>query len=265
MPIFLLPLSATMPTILQVLLPVISMLVMPTTTAATAVPNPPGSKPCTDIFSHYDSYEAKCVSCKDICEAPATFADCQVDCPHYLQSVIFRRTVEKDDLKTLTIMVALTACMTSVVMIAVFMLISIKMKKLRRLRKKILPTSVYTVEKGKVEIEIPESDKIRDNLVIRGSVSPPSQSRGSLKPGTSMSTMVTQLSQESSIHLPSSQTDCTGGTGSRNTSGRFGKQPRRLPSEDCIPEVGGRCNLAMSPGPQDVRGRGYTLPHGEVV
>ena len=107
-------------------------------------------------------------------------------------------------------MVAITAAMTSVVMIAVFVLVSRKMKKsyrLKKLRKKILPTSVYTVEKGKVEIEIPETDKIKDNLVIRGSTNlNPSQVKPSLNPCTSMSTMVTQLSQESSINLPSTDT-----------------------------------------------------------
>eukprot|EP00092_Neocalanus_flemingeri_P002475 GFUD01002647.1.p1 GENE.GFUD01002647.1~~GFUD01002647.1.p1 ORF type:complete len:163 (+),score=48.88 GFUD01002647.1:460-948(+) len=160
-------------------------------------------------------------------------------------------------------MVATTAAMTSVVMVAVFVLISMKMKRRHRLRKKILPTSVFTVEKGKVEIDIPETDKIRDTLVIRGSVSqrtaqcPPSQARPSLKPGTSLSTMVTQLSQESSINLPSTDTATTT-TNSRNPSGRFGKMPRRLPSEDCVPEVGGRCNPGRSPVPGEERGRAYT-------
>ena len=130
-----------------------------------------------------------------------------MDCPHYLQSVIVWTKAEKSDLQTLTVMVAITAAMTSVVMIAVFVLISMKMKKKHRLKKKILPTSVYTVEKGKVEIEIPETDKIKDNLVIRGSTNlNPSQVKPSLNPCTSMSTMVTQLSQESSINLPSTDT-----------------------------------------------------------
>jgi hypothetical protein len=154
------------------------------------------------------------VPCQDICQNQNSFADCQKDCPQYLQSVIFRHTVEKDDLQTLTIMVALTAAMTCVVMLAVFVLISMKLKKLKRLKKKIMPTSVFTVEKGNVEIDIPANDTISDNLVIKGSASHiPTQMRpSSLQPGTSMSTMVTQLSQESSIHLPSTDTAITGVT-----------------------------------------------------
>eukprot|EP00090_Calanus_glacialis_P002514 TRINITY_DN11889_c0_g1_i2.p1 TRINITY_DN11889_c0_g1~~TRINITY_DN11889_c0_g1_i2.p1 ORF type:complete len:252 (-),score=48.00 TRINITY_DN11889_c0_g1_i2:262-969(-) len=224
------------------------------------------SCPCADTFSYCDTFENKCVPCQDICQNQNSFADCQKDCPNYLQSVIFRHTVEKGDLRTLTIMVALTAAMTCVVMLAVFVLISIKLKKMKRLKKKIMPTSVFTIEKGKVEIDIPANDTVSDNLVIKGSASQiPSQMRPSLKPGTSMSTMVTQLSQESSINLPSTDTASTGITNSRNTSGRFGKQPRRLPSEDCIPEVGGRCNIAMSPVPGEERGRAYTAPHSQVV
>ena len=172
------------------------------------------SCPCADTFSFCDTFENKCVPCQDICQNQNTFADCQKDCPQYLQSVIFRHTVEKDDLQTLTIMVALTAAMTCVVMLAVFVLISMKLKKLRRLKKKIMPTSVFTVEKGKVEIDIPANDTVSDNLVIKGSASHiPTQMRpSSLQPGTSMSTMVTQLSQESSIHLPSTDTAITGVT-----------------------------------------------------
>eukprot|EP00092_Neocalanus_flemingeri_P027902 GFUD01030290.1.p1 GENE.GFUD01030290.1~~GFUD01030290.1.p1 ORF type:complete len:250 (-),score=64.11 GFUD01030290.1:164-913(-) len=242
---------------------IISVIVMLSKPAKTVSSSASLSCPCSDPFSHCDEFENRCVHCKEICENQNTFADCQADCPDFLQSVIFRQTVEKDDLQTLTILVAITAAMTSVVMVAVCLLISMKMKKKHRLRKKILPTSVFTVEKGKVEIDIPETDKIRDTLVIRGSVSqrsaqcPPSQVRPSLKPGTSLSTMVTQLSQESSINLPSTDTATTT-TNSRNPSGRFGKMPRRLPSEDCVPEVGGRCNPGMSPVPGEERGRAYT-------
>jgi len=238
----------------------ICLLAKPTLTLSSAAL----SCPCSEPFSHCDEYENRCVSCKDICENQNTFADCQVDCPQYLQSVIFRHTVEKADLQTLTVMVALTAAMTCVVMLALFVLITMKMKKKRRLRKKILPTSIFTVEKEKVDIDIQPKDTISDNLVIKSSTLP-SQVRPSLNPSTSMSTMVTQLSQESSIHIPSTDTATTGITNSRNTSGRFGKTPRRLPSEDCIPEVGGRCNIAMSPVPGDERGRAYTAPHSQVV
>ena len=170
------------------------------------------SCPCADTFSYCDTFENKCVPCQDICENQNSFADCQKDCPNYLQSVIFRHTVEKGDLRTLTIMVALTAAMTCVVMLAVFVLISIKLKKMKRLKKKIMLTSMFTVEKGKVEIDIPANDTISDNLVIKGSAShiPPQMRPSSLQPATSISTMVTQLSQESSINLPSTETASTG-------------------------------------------------------
>eukprot|EP00092_Neocalanus_flemingeri_P002476 GFUD01002648.1.p1 GENE.GFUD01002648.1~~GFUD01002648.1.p1 ORF type:complete len:251 (+),score=72.26 GFUD01002648.1:198-950(+) len=243
---------------------VISVIVMLSKPAKTVSSSTSLSCPCSDPFSHCDEFENRCVHCKEICENQNTFSDCQADCPNYLQSVIFRQNVEKDDLQTLTILVAITAAMTSVVMVAVCLLISMKMKKKHRLRKKILPTSVFTVEKGKVEIDIPETDKIRDTLVIRGSVSqrtaqcPPSQARPSLKPGTSQSTMVTQLSQESSINLPSTETTMTGVTNSRNPSERFGKMPKRLPSEDCVPEAGRKYSLGKSPVSGDERGMVYT-------
>eukprot|EP00092_Neocalanus_flemingeri_P049227 GFUD01056487.1.p1 GENE.GFUD01056487.1~~GFUD01056487.1.p1 ORF type:complete len:254 (+),score=63.58 GFUD01056487.1:198-959(+) len=246
---------------------VISVIVMLSKPAKTVSSSTSLSCPCSDPFSHCDEFENRCVHCKEICENQNTFSDCQADCPNYLQSVIFRQNVEKDDLQTLTILVAITAAMTSVVMVAVCLLISMKMKKRHRLRKKILPSSVFTVERGKVEIDIPETDKIRDTLVIRGSVSqrtaqcPPSHVRPPLKPGTSLSTSLstldTQLSQQPSMPLPSKGTTITT-TNSRNPSGRFGKMPRRLPSEDCVPEVGGRCNPGRSPVPGEERGRAYT-------
>ena len=102
--------------------------------------------------------------------------------------------MEKDDLHTLTVMVALTAGMTSVVMIAVFMLIIMKLKKRNRIKKKILPSSVFTVEKEKVDIDVSQrSLKEGDNSKLPGQTMVP------LKTGTSMSTMITQLSQDSSI------------------------------------------------------------------
>merc|ERR1711931_557447 len=141
--------------------------------------------------------------------------------------------------------------MTCVVMLAVFMLIIMKIKKKNRLKKKILPTSVFTVDKGKVDIDMTQKDMTSDTMVLKSSTLP--VQRHSLTHGTSMNTMVTQLSQESSksINLPSTDTATTGLSSSRRTSGRYGKTPRRLPSEDCIPEVGGRCNIAMSPVPGD--------------
>jgi len=242
------------------IVPVICMSVIPSLASSSS--SAELSCPCSDPFSHCDEFENRCLSCQDICENKSRFADCQEYCPQYLQTVIFRHTVEKDDLKTLTVMVALTAAMTCVVMLAVFVLISMKMKKKNRLRKKILPTSVFTVEKGKVDIDLGQKDTISDNMVIKGSTAHLPTHRPSFAHGTSMNTvntmntMVTQLSQESSISQPGTDK----ATNSRRASGRHGKTPRRLPSEDCIPEVGGRCNIAMSPVPGE-----YTVPHSQVV
>jgi len=156
--------------------------------------------------------------------------------------------MEKDDLHTLTVMVALTAGMTSVVMIAVFMLIIMKLKKRNRIKKKILPSSVFTVEKEKVDIDVSQrSLKEGDNSKLPGQTMVP------LKTGTSMSTMITQLSQDSSILQNQSINN--------NLRRSFdGYSKRRQPSEDCIPESGGQFHLSMSP---DSRSR--TLPHSQVV
>jgi len=250
-----------MPTILTVC--VVSVLVQSSSSVSSSSSSS-SSCPCSEPLFHCDEYEQRCLSCQDICEDQTKFADCQANCPQYLQTVIFRHTVQKDDLKTLTWMVASTAVMTCVVMFAVFMLIIMKIKKKNRSKKKILP-SVFTVEKGKVDIDMTQKDMTSDNMVIKSSTLP--VQRHSLSHGTSMNTMVTQLSQESSksINLPSTDTTTTGLSSSRRTSGRYGKTPRRLPSEDCIPEVGGRCNIAMSPVPGDQGGREYIAPHSQVV
>jgi len=254
------------------IVPVICMSVIPSLASSSS--SAELSCPCRDPFSHCDEFENRCVACKDICEIKSRFADCQEYCPQYLQTVIFRHTVQKDDLKTLTVMVALTAAMTCVVMLAVFVLISMKMKKKNRSRKKILPTSVFTVEKEKVDIDLGQKDTISDNLVIKGSTANLPTHRPSFIHGTSMNTvntmntldtMVTQLSQESSFSQPSTDKAAPALTNSRRASGRHGKTPRRLPSEDCIPEVGGRCNIAMSPVPGDQRGREYSVSHSQVV
>jgi len=206
------------------------------------------SCPCSDPFSHCDTFENKCLSCKDICENEATNEDCKAYCSHYLQSVFYIHKMEKDDLHTLTVMVALTAGMTSVVMIAVFMLIIMKLKKRNRIKKKILPSSVFTVEKEKVDIDVSQrSLKEGDNSKLPGQTMVP------LKTGTSMSTMITQLSQDSSILQNQSINN--------NLRRSFdGYSKRRQPSEDCIPESGGQFHLSMSP---DSRSR--TLPHSQVV
>merc|ERR1712013_401389 len=221
------------------------------------------SCPCSEPLFHCDEYEQRCLSCQDICEDQTKFADCNANCPQYLQTVIFQRTVQKDDLKTLTWMVALTAVMTCVGVMSMLMLIIMKMRKKRRLKKKILPTSVFTVDKGKVDIDMTKKNITSDSMVLKSETLP--VQRHSLAHGTSMNTQLSQESSKSSINLPSTDTTTTGLTSSRRLSGRYGKTPRRLPSEDCIPEVGGRCNIAMSQVPGDQGGREYIAPHSQVV
>merc|ERR1712215_481791 len=168
-----------------------------------------------------------------------TVSDCQAECPNYIHSVLYHRTMETKDLHTLTVMVALTAAMTSLVMVAVFILVIFKIRKRKRVRKKVMPTSVYTVEKGKVDIE---GNAVKDNTNDKSNKYSADKKRESLETGPSdnsnntINTMVTQLSQESSINIPSMETNTTGITRSTNISKRFGKLPRRLPSEDCVPE-----------------------------
>ena len=91
------------------------------------------------------------------------------------------------------------------------MLIIMKMRKKRRLKKKIQPTSVFTVDKGKVDIDMTKKNMTSDSMILKSETLP--VQRHSLAHGTSMNTMVTQLSQESSkssINLPSTDTTTTG-------------------------------------------------------
>merc|ERR1719365_548511 len=94
-----------------------------------------------------------CTDPTTLCEDASQFEDCHLHCKDFLQSLItIHNTKERSDIQTLTIMVAVTAAMTSVVLIAVFCLITMKMSKAkRRLKKKVEPTSLFTVDKEKVE------------------------------------------------------------------------------------------------------------------
>merc|ERR1711942_18974 len=182
----------TMPTIITVC---VILLLFAQSSSSSSL----SSCPCSEPLFHCDEYEQRCLSCQDICEDQTKFADCNANCPQYLQTVIFQKTVQKDDLKTLTWMVALTAVMTCVGVMLMLMLIIMKMRKKRRLKKKILPTSVFTVGKGKVDIDMTKKNMTSDSMVLKSETLP--VQRHSLAHETSMNTMntmVTQLSQESS-------------------------------------------------------------------
>jgi hypothetical protein len=139
-----------------------------------------------------------------VCEDASLFQDCHTYCKDYLQQVIVMHTTkERSDIHTLTVMVAVTAAMTSIVLIAVFCLITMKVNKKRsRLRKKVEPSSLFTVEREKVELGL-----------VNPSGPPP------LRPGTSLQTVSTQLSNETVL----------------STAGLAGPRgSRRAPSEDCV-------------------------------
>jgi len=202
----------------------------------SSLPSSPTSSCCpgNDPYSYCDSYETKCISCKETCENPNEFEDCKQHCSLYLNSVIIKQKVMKGDLETLTVMVTLTAVMTCVVMLAVFVLICMKLKRRRRLRKKIDPSTLFTVDKEKVEISVKggggeANNRITDTLKV-SNLPPTTNVRPSLNPGTSMSTMVTQLSQESGSN---SNIPMQAYTNSRTLSSSQRKS--RQPSEDCIP------------------------------
>merc|ERR1719445_2910979 len=118
-----------------------------------------GSRGCTDPTTYCDTFEDSCKSCISLCEDASQFEDCHLHCKDFLQSLItIHNTKERSDIQTLTIMVAVTAAMTSVVLIAVFCLITMKMSKTRRkLKKKVEPTSLFTVDKEKVDLNLRSS------------------------------------------------------------------------------------------------------------
>jgi len=96
-----------------------------------------GKRVCTDPTTYCDTFEDSCKSCISLCEDASQFEDCHLHCKDFLQSLItIHNTKERSDIQTLTIMVAVTAAMTSVVLIAVFCLITMKMSKAKRRLKK---------------------------------------------------------------------------------------------------------------------------------
>jgi len=211
-----------------------------------------GKRVCTDPTTYCDTFEDSCKSCISLCEDASHFEDCHLHCKDFLQSLItIHNTKERSDIQTLTIMVAVTAAMTSVVLIAVFCLITMKMSKAkRRLKKKVEPTSLFTVDKEKVELDLRSSSNSTANnhgLINSGSTTMSTLGLGgsnrtgaaSLRAGPSLQTMSTQLSDESqmnygvNINPNYNMENNDNRRHSFNQSGR-GPRTRRVPSEDCV-------------------------------
>jgi len=231
-----------------------------------------GKRVCTDPTTYCDTFEDSCKSCISLCEDASQFEDCHIHCKDFLQSLItIHNTKERSDIQTLTIMVAVTAAMTSVVLIAVFCLITMKMSKAkRRLKKKVEPTSLFTVDKEKVELDLRSSSNNTANnvglstLSNRASTTDNTMStlglggsnrtgESSLRAGPSLQTMSTQLSDESQMNYsvninPNYNMENNNRRQSLNQSGR-GPRTRRVPSEDCVAEdFSGRDGLGRERG-----------------
>merc|ERR1719205_294002 len=152
--------------------------------------------------------------------------------------------------------------MTSVVLIAVFCLITMKMSKTKRkLKKKVEPTSLFTVDKEKVELDLRNSsNSSTSNRTLNTSASTINNTMStlgfgsnttgapSLRQGTSLQTMSTQLSDESQVNYGvnnhhnyevnygvSNNPNYHNRRNSLQQSGR-GPRTRRVPSEDCVAE-----------------------------
>lgn len=123
---------------------------------------------------------------------------------------------------TLTIMVTVSTVMTGLVLLLLSALVMMKMKKRRRLAKKILPSTLFNVEKESLKIV----DKKVESLNLgnlRTDVS-----SDDMKRTRSINTVTTQLSNQS--------TDSNQQTHENISENEA--PVRRLPSEDCVPGVG---------------------------
>merc|ERR1719394_960538 len=81
-----------------------------------------------------------------------TLTDCSQDCPHYLHSVISAHKMDSNQLQTLTIMVSLTAVMTCLVLVLLTSMMVMKIRKKKRLSKKVIPSTLFSVEKENIKI-----------------------------------------------------------------------------------------------------------------
>jgi len=142
-------------------------------------------------------------------------------------------------------MVALTAVMTSVIMVLLIFLMFMKMKKRKRLAKKINPSILYSVEKEKINLSETKLEPLSAKELVKG------ERQESQEINRSINTMMTQLSNNSSNqseHIP------RGPMRNSKTSASLNNRTKRLPSEDCVPNFG-RINPGLDQvaemGPRD--------------
>jgi len=191
-----------------------------------------------DEVSFCDNFENKCKPCQEIC---SDLEDCKTSCPHYLANIVHHYSSHKlqpDQLHVLTIMVALTAVMTSVIMAILMFFMFLKMKKRKRLAKKINPSVLFNVDKEKIDLSETKMEKLSAKGLVKG------------ERQESINTMMTQLSNNSSNQ---SDNFPTGPMRNSKTSVSLNNRARRLPSEDCVPNFGrinpglDSANTEMSP------------------
>jgi len=186
--------------------------------------SPSSCSPGCDNISYCDTYENTCKPCSVVCEGGGGLEECSAECPDYFRSVIHSHRMEAQQLHQLTVMVALTAVMTCLVLIILTVLMVMKVRKKRRLAKKILPSTVFSIDKEQVKIQ---NSSTMETISARGletSYHGPGAEHG----GVGGSTVVTQLSHDSSVSQP--QLTSSSVPASHSTA-----RPRRLPSEDCVP------------------------------
>merc|ERR1712152_120219 len=133
-----------------------------------------------DSSSFCDSYENQCQPCSQLCEVTGNLGECGAKCPLYLHTVIH------------TIMVAVIAVMTFLVLTILSLMIVMKLRKRRRLAKKILPSTLYSLDKDKVKI----LDTRMETISARGLETGSRANEGFVR---SPSTVVTKLSREDSV------------------------------------------------------------------
>jgi len=193
-----------------------------------------------DELSYCDNFENKCKPCEEICSEGSDLSDCRTYCHHYLTNIVHLYSSHKlqpDQLHVLTIMVALTAVMTCVIMVLLIALFLMKMKKRKRLAKKINPSVLFTVDKEKLDISETKMEPLSAKELVKG------ERQESQEINRSINTMMTQLSNNSSNH---SENFPTGPMRNSKTSASLNNRTKRLPSEDCVPNFG-RINPGLEP------------------
>jgi len=178
-----------------------------------------------DNLSYCDNYEAKCKSCSDICEGKSfSSIECSKQCPQFIQNA---RKLETSQLHTLTIMVAVTAVMTSLVLILLTVMLLMKYKKKRRLAKKILPGTLYDVQKEKIKM-------VDNKLQTLNAQDLATTNRPRYDATVSTSTLTTQVSNGSGNQSHNSSFNHA--TEPERLSEGLSSKQRRYPSEDCVPQ-----------------------------